>query len=74
MHPTLKSTITLIVAAIVLFVLSASGQAGRYWESGPGWLGWLGWIGGLLCVLLLIVSGLYWVISRIRHRDRPSPH
>jgi uncharacterized BrkB/YihY/UPF0761 family membrane protein len=73
MRPTLKSTITLVVAAVVLFVLSASGQAGQYWESGPSWLGAIGWYGMLLCVLLLIVSGVYWVISRTRHRNRPSP-
>jgi len=53
-------------------VLSASGQPNQFWESGPSWLGLIGWIGFLICLLLLVVSGVYWVVSRIRQRDRPS--
>jgi drug/metabolite transporter (DMT)-like permease len=73
MRPTLKSMLALFVAGAVLFVLSASGQPGQYWEGGPSWLGWIGWIGFLLCLLLLVVSGLYMVVSRLRHRAQPSP-
>ena len=73
MRPTLKSTIALFVAGAVLFVLSASGQSNSFWKSGPSWLGQIGWIGFLICLLLLIVSGVYWVVSRMRHRSQPSP-
>jgi|BarGraNGADG00211_3_1021988.scaffolds.fasta_scaffold19715_1 drug/metabolite transporter (DMT)-like permease len=72
MRPTRKSTLTLFVAGVVLLVLSASGQPNQFWESGPSWLGLIGWIGFLICLLLLVVSGVYWVVSRIRQRDRPS--
>jgi len=73
-HPTLRSTLALVVAAVVLFVLSASGQDNQFWASGPSWLGYVGWFGFLTCLLLLVVSGLYMVVSRLRHRDRPSTH
>jgi len=74
MRPTRRSTLVLFVAGVVLFVLSASGQPTGYWQGGPSWIGWIGWIGFLICVLLLIVSGIYAVVSRIRHRDLPAPH
>ena len=73
MRPTWKSTLVLFVAGVVLFVLSASGQPGQYWESGPSWLGWISWIGVLICALLLVVSGVYWGVSRMRHQDLPLP-
>ena len=73
-HPTRRSTLVLFVAAVILFVLSASGQAGQYWESGPMWLGYVGWFGFLICLLLVVVSTLYMIVSRLRHRDRPSMH
>jgi hypothetical protein len=74
MHPTLKSTLVLFVAAVGLFLLSASGQDSGYWQSGPSWLGAIGWFGFLACVLLLIVSGIYALVSRMRHHDQPLPH
>jgi len=66
MRPTRTSTLTLIVAAVVLFVLSYSGQATGFLKSGPSWLGTIGWYGFLICVLLLVVSGLYWLVLRMR--------
>jgi uncharacterized membrane protein YhaH (DUF805 family) len=74
MRPTLKSTIVLFVAGAVLFVLSASGQPNSFWKSGPSLLGWIGWIGFLICLLLLVVSGLYMIVSRFRHHDAASSH
>jgi uncharacterized membrane protein YvlD (DUF360 family) len=71
-HPTRRSTLALLVAAVVLFVLSASGQPDTYWASGPSWIGTIGWFGFLICALLLIVSGLYAAVSSIRHRGRLS--
>ena len=73
MRPTRKSTLGLFVAAVVLFVLSASGQPDTYWASGPSWIGAIGWFGFMGCALLLIVSGLYAVVASIRHRGQPSP-
>ena len=60
------------MAAVVLFVLSASGQPDTYWASGPSWLGTIGWFGFMGCALLLIVLGLFAAASSIRHRDRLS--
>ena len=72
MHPTRKSTLVLLVAAVVLFVLSASGQPDTYWASGPELIGIIGWFGFLICALLLIVSGLIALISSIRRRGQPA--
>jgi hypothetical protein len=72
-HPTRRSTLSLLVAGVILFALSASGQADSYWTSGPSWLGTIGWFGFLICALLLIASGLYTVVSAIRRRDGLSP-
>jgi len=72
MHPTRKSTLMVFVAGVVLFLLSASGQPTGYWQGGPTFIGWIGWIGFLICVLLLIVSGIYALVSRMRHHDQPA--
>ena len=72
MHPTRRSTLALFVAGVVLFILSASGQPDTYWASGPSWIGIIGWFGFLGCLLLLIVSGLYALVSSIRHRGQSS--
>jgi hypothetical protein len=73
MRPTRTSTLVLLAAAVVLFVLSASGQAGTYWASGPSWLGDIGWYGFMVCALLLIASGLYAIVSYVRRGSRLSP-
>ena len=74
MHPTRRSTIALIVAAVVLTATSGIGQDGGYWTSAPSWIGDVSWLGSMLCVLLLIVSGVYAIVSRIRHHHRALPH
>ena len=71
MHPTRTSTLVFVVAGVVLFVLSESGQANGFWTSGPSWLGTIGWFGFLIYVLLLVVSGLYALFSRIRKPRSP---
>jgi len=73
MRPTWKSTLTLLAVGVVLFVLSASGQPGGYWEGGPSWLGTISWFGFLICLLLLVGSGLYWAAAQMRPHDRPLP-
>jgi hypothetical protein len=73
MHPTRKSTLALFAAAVVLFILSASGQPDTFWASGPSWIGAIGWFGFLICALLLVASGLFAVTSSIRHRGGLSP-
>jgi protein-S-isoprenylcysteine O-methyltransferase Ste14 len=72
MHPTRTSTLVLIVAGVILFFLSASGQPDSPWASGPSWLGVTGWFGFLICALLLIVSGLFALVSWMRHRGQPT--
>jgi hypothetical protein len=69
MHPTRKSTLALVLAGVVLFVLSPVGQDG----SGPSWIGDVGWYGFMICALLLVVSGLYEVVSSMRQRGWFSP-
>lgn len=71
MHPTRKTTITLLVSAVVLFLISASGQDNGYWKHGPKWLGAIGWFGFLVCLLLLIASGAYALTMRSRKKQKP---
>jgi len=73
-HPTLKSTLALFAAAVALFLLSPSGQDSGYWQSGPSWLGNIAWYSFMVCVLLLVVSGIYVAVARIRHHDQPAAH
>ena len=73
MRPTKKSTLTLFVAGVVLFAMSGIGQPEGYLKSAPSWIGDIGWFGWLICALLLIVSALYWAVSRMRNRDEPLP-
>lgn len=72
MHPTRKSTLVLLGAAVALFFLSASGQPDTFWSSGPSWIGAIGWFGFLICALLLIVSGVVALVSWARHRGQPA--
>lgn len=71
-HPTRTSTLVLLAAGVILFVLSASGQPDTFWASGPSWIGAIGWFGFLICALLLIVSGLLALVSWMRHRRQPA--
>ncbi len=73
MHPTRKSTITLFLVGIFLTAISGIGQPEGYLKDAPSWIGDIGWFGSMICLLLLIVSGLYWVVSRMRHHDQPLP-
>ncbi len=73
MRPTWKSTLTLFVAGIVLLAMSGIGQPAGYLKDAPSWIGDIGWFGWLICALLLIASGLYWAVSRMRPHDRPLP-
>jgi hypothetical protein len=76
MEPTRKSTLILFGAAVVLFFVSPIGQGADrspYWADGPEWLGAIGWFGMLACVTLLILSGVYWIGSRLLKRPRSAP-
>lgn len=72
MHPTRKSTAVLLVAAVMLFILSASGQPDTYWASGSEVIGTIGWLGFLVCALLLMASGLVALVSVLRRRGQPA--
>jgi hypothetical protein len=74
MRPTWKSTLVLFLAGIVLLALSGIGQPGGYLKDGPAWIGNIGWFGMLAVLLLLIASGLYAVVLRMRRGDQPLPH
>jgi uncharacterized membrane protein YhaH (DUF805 family) len=69
-----KLAIALVVAGAVLFALGGIGQDDGYWKDGPGWLGAIGWFGFLICLLLLIVTGVAALVSRLRRHDRSVPH
>ena len=69
-----KIALLLVAAGVVLFVLSASGQDNGFWEDGPSWLGAIGWFGFLICLLLLIVTGVVAVARRLRGRDDSIAH
>lgn len=69
--PTLKSTLVLVAAGIVLLFVSPIGQGADrspYWTDGPSWLGAIGWFGFMAVVLLLIVSGVWAVVARMMRR------
>jgi hypothetical protein len=67
-HP-LRTLGGLLVLAFALFQISASGQPGTYWESGPGWLGNIAWFGFLVAALAFLVCGIYTVV-RVASRGR----
>lgn len=69
-----KTALLLVAAGAVLFLLSASGQDNTFWKDGPGWLGAIGWFGFLICVLLLIVTGVVALARRVRERGDSVPH
>jgi hypothetical protein len=73
MHPTWKSTLTVFLVGVFLTAISGIGQPGGYLKTAPSWIGDVGWFGSMICVLLLIVSGLWWLIWRMRQRDQPLP-
>jgi hypothetical protein len=75
MHVSLRKTaLVLVVAGAILFALGPIGQDDGYWKSGPSWIGAIGWFGFLICLLLLVMTGLYAVVERVRHHDRTLPH
>jgi len=67
--------LALIGVGAVLVAISGIGQDSGYWKSGPSWLGAIGWFGFLICLLLLVVTGVSAAVSTMRsHHDRALPH
>ena len=71
MHPTWKSTLAIVLIGVVLLALSGIVQPAGYLKDAPSWIGAIGWYGMMICVLLLAVSGVWWVIWRMGHHDQP---
>ena len=63
---------TTVALAVVFFLISASGQKGSFWSSGPGWLGDIGWFAFLALLLALVVEVVYFGIRALRRRNRGS--
>ena len=63
--------VTLAIAIVALFSLSAVGNSGTDAEnakSNVGWIGAIGWFGFLLCVLATILFTVALLVSRSRRR------
>ena len=59
---------TLLAAAICCFLLSASGQSGSFWSSGPGWLGAIGWFAFVALLLGFVAAAVYASASAVLRR------
>jgi uncharacterized membrane protein len=57
-----------VAAAVVFFVVSASGHQGSFWENGPVWLGDIGWFAFLAMLLLLVVEVVVVGVTVLRRR------
>ncbi len=68
-HP-FRSLGVVLTAAVVFFVLSASGQSDGFWKSGPSWLGAIGWFSFLFCLLGFIVLAVYLPVTKLLERRR----
>lgn len=64
----LRTIGTTVALAVVFFVISASGQKGSFWSSGPGWLGAIGWFAFLLLLLALLVEVVTLAVRATRNR------
>ena len=63
-HPS-RALLTVLGAMVVFFLLSASGQPGTFWSSGPAWLGTLGWTVFLVGAVVLIGLVVYLALHRL---------
>lgn len=55
-----RAATVVAVLGLVLFPLGMVGQGeGGLWPDGPAWIGAVGWFGFLLCLLLLVVLGIF---------------
>lgn len=68
-HP-LRTLAALLVLALVLFLISASGQSGTFWSDGPSWLGTIGWFGFLITALVFVLAAIYSVARAVRRPRR----
>jgi protein-S-isoprenylcysteine O-methyltransferase Ste14 len=63
-HPA-RALLTVVGAMVIFFLLSASGQPGTFWSSGPSWLGTLGWTAFLIGAVVLIGLCVYLAVHRL---------
>jgi hypothetical protein len=70
-HP-IRTLGGLLVLALALFMLSASGQPGTYWEDGPEWLGAICWFAWLIVALVFLVAAGYSVVRSVTRNRTTS--
>lgn len=68
-HP-YRSLGAVLAAAVVFFLLSASGQPDGFWEDGPSWLGGIGWSMFLILLLVFVGLAIYLAVARIARSRR----
>lgn len=75
LRPTGKKLIILLVLTLFMFAITPIGYPTGYLTSAPSWIGEVGWLGSMIGSLLLIVSGMYFVVDRMRHprQDQALP-
>jgi hypothetical protein len=70
-HP-LRTLAGMLLLALGLFLLSASGAPGTYWSNGPVWLGDVGWFGWMIVFLLFVVAAVYSAVRAAVRRGQLS--
>jgi hypothetical protein len=70
-HP-LRTLAAMLLLALALFLLSASGAPGTYWSDGPVWLGTVCWFGWMIVFLLFVVTAAYSMVRSVVRRWRAS--
>lgn len=68
-HP-FRSLGSVLAAAVVFFLLSASGQNDTFWKNGPSWLGSTAWVCFGLSLLVFIALAIYLVVAKVGQRRR----
>jgi hypothetical protein len=68
-HP-FRSLGGVLVAAVVFFLLSASGQNDTFWENGPTWLGSIAWVCFGISLLVFIALAIYLAVVKLAQRRR----
>ena len=67
LRPTGKKLIILLVLTLFMFAITPIGYPTGYFTSAPSWIGEVGWLGSMIGSLLVIVTGVYFVVARMRH-------
>jgi hypothetical protein len=66
-HP-FRSLGCVLVAAVVFFLLSASGQKDTFWENGPTWIGSIAWVCFGISLLVFVALAIYLAVVKLAQR------